>query len=54
MQTEIMTNGPLAAAFNVFADFPAYKSGVYVHRWRYSLHVPLKGSGAFHYLLLRL
>jgi len=28
---EIMTNGPVEAAFSVYADFPAYKSGVYKH-----------------------
>ncbi|XP_065651803.1 cathepsin B isoform X4 [Hydra vulgaris] len=28
---EIMTNGPVEAAFTVFADFPNYKSGVYQH-----------------------
>ncbi|XP_015784847.1 cathepsin B isoform X2 [Tetranychus urticae] len=26
---EIMTNGPVTAAFTVYADFPTYKSGVY-------------------------
>jgi len=26
---EIMTNGPVEAAFNVYSDFPSYKSGVY-------------------------
>jgi len=31
IQTEIMTNGPVEAAFSVFADFLAYKSGVYQH-----------------------
>ena len=31
MQTEIMTNGPLAVAFSVYSDFPTYKSGVYKH-----------------------
>ncbi|KAI6653418.1 Cathepsin B [Oopsacas minuta] len=31
IQTEIMTKGPVEAAFTVYADFPAYKSGVY-HR----------------------
>merc|ERR1719343_1078605 len=25
----LMTNGPLAVAFTVYADFPTYKSGVY-------------------------
>ena len=28
---EIMTYGPVEAAFTVFADFPTYKSGVYKH-----------------------
>jgi hypothetical protein len=28
---EIMTNGPVEAAFTVFADFLQYKSGSYVH-----------------------
>jgi len=27
IQTEIMTNGPVEAAFTVYADFPTYKSG---------------------------
>ncbi|XP_064596982.1 cathepsin B-like [Liolophura sinensis] len=31
IQTEIMTNGPVEAAFTVYADFPNYKSGVYKH-----------------------
>lgn len=31
MQTAIMTTGPLAVAFTVYADFPTYKSGVYQH-----------------------
>lgn len=31
IQTEIMTNGPVEAAFTVYADFPSYKSGVYSH-----------------------
>jgi len=26
-----MTNGPVGAAFTVYADFPTYKSGVYHH-----------------------
>lgn len=29
IQTEIMTNGPVEAAFTVYADFVTYKSGVY-------------------------
>jgi len=29
IQTEIMTNGPVEAAFTVYADFLTYKSGVY-------------------------
>jgi cathepsin B len=31
IQTEILTNGPVEAAFTVYADFPSYKSGVYKH-----------------------
>jgi cathepsin B len=31
IQTEIMTNGPVEAAFDVYADFESYKSGVYYH-----------------------
>lgn len=31
MQTAIMTTGPLAVSFTVYADFPTYKSGVYKH-----------------------
>jgi cathepsin B len=31
IQTEIMTHGPVEAAFTVYADFPTYKSGVYHH-----------------------
>eukprot|EP00094_Tigriopus_californicus_P003247 TCALIF_03123-PA protein Name:"Similar to CTSB Cathepsin B (Sus scrofa)" AED:0.44 eAED:0.44 QI:0/0/0/0.37/1/1/8/0/953 len=31
IQKELMTNGPVEAAFTVFADFPNYKSGVYQH-----------------------
>lgn len=27
IMTEIMTNGPVEAAFNVYADFPTYRSG---------------------------
>lgn len=26
--TEIMTNGPVEAAFTVYSDFPSYKSGM--------------------------
>ena len=29
IQTEIMTYGPVEAAFDVWSDFPTYKSGVY-------------------------
>jgi len=32
IQTEIMTNGPVEAAFEVYEDFIHYKSGVYVHK----------------------
>lgn len=31
MMSSIMTEGPLAVAFTVYADFPTYKSGVYQH-----------------------
>jgi len=31
IQLEIMRNGPVEAAFEVYADFPTYKSGVYQH-----------------------
>jgi cathepsin B len=31
IETEIMTNGPVEAAFTVYADFLPYKSGVYKH-----------------------
>jgi cathepsin B len=31
IQREIMTNGPVEAAFTVYADFVSYKSGVYKH-----------------------
>jgi cathepsin B len=31
IQTELMTNGPLYVAFQVYADFQTYKSGVYKH-----------------------
>lgn len=30
IQTDIMTNGPVSAAFTVYSDFLTYKSGVYV------------------------
>merc|ERR1711982_19786 len=34
MQKEIMTNGPIQVAFNVFKSFMTYKSGVYKkHIW---------------------
>lgn len=29
--TEIMTHGPVEAAFTVYSDFLSYKSGVYQH-----------------------
>jgi cathepsin B len=32
IQTEIMTNGPVEATFNVYADFYQYTSGVYIHK----------------------
>ena len=28
IQTEIMTNGPVEAAFSVYADFPTYRTGL--------------------------
>merc|ERR1712002_589483 len=31
MQHDLMTNGPLEASFDVYADFYSYKSGVYQH-----------------------
>lgn len=31
IQTEIITNGPVEGAFDVYADFPTYRSGVYKH-----------------------
>jgi len=31
IQTEILKNGPVEAAFTVYSDFPLYKSGVYHH-----------------------
>jgi len=31
IQREIMTNGPIEAAYTVYADFMSYKSGVYKH-----------------------
>jgi cathepsin B len=31
IQREIMENGPVETDFNVYADFPSYKSGVYKH-----------------------
>jgi len=31
IQQEIFTNGPVEAAFSVYADFESYKSGVYSH-----------------------
>jgi len=32
IQTEIMTNGPIEVAFDVYQDFFSYTSGVYVHK----------------------
>lgn len=29
IQTEIMTNGPVESTFDVYADFPTYRSGIY-------------------------
>lgn len=31
LMTELMTNGPVEAAFTVYEDFVSYKSGVYHH-----------------------
>ena len=31
IQTELMTNGPVQAAFEVYQDFMSYKSGIYHH-----------------------
>jgi len=31
IQTDIMNNGPVEAAFTVYEDFPTYKTGVYKH-----------------------
>ncbi|CAF4862023.1 unnamed protein product, partial [Rotaria socialis] len=31
IKTEIFTNGPVEAAFTVYADFLTYKTGVYKH-----------------------
>lgn len=30
IQAEIMKNGPVEADFTVYADFPTYKSGIYL------------------------
>ncbi len=30
IKADIMTNGPVEAAFTVYADFPSYKSGLYM------------------------
>jgi len=32
MQQELVTNGPMYVSFNVYGDFPTYKSGVYTHQ----------------------
>jgi cathepsin B len=32
IQTEIMTNGPIEVAFDVYQDFFSYSGGVYVHK----------------------
>ena len=32
MMQEIMTNGPVATRFNHYADFNAYKGGIYYHK----------------------
>ena len=39
IQTEIMTNGPVEAAFTVYADFPSYKKGTQRHRLTIHLHI---------------
>ncbi len=31
-QTDIMTNGPITASFNVYEDFLTYTTGVYTHK----------------------
>ena len=36
IQTEIMTNGPVEAAFTVYADFPTYKTGKHSKYYKYS------------------
>ena len=33
MQKEIMTNGPIQVAFNVYKSFMSYKTGVYQKHW---------------------
>lgn len=35
IMTEIMTNGPVEAAFTVYADFPTYRSGLLIKRYSY-------------------
>lgn len=37
IQKEIMTNGPVEAAYTVYEDFYQYKGGVYVVSFRISL-----------------
>ncbi len=32
IQTDIMTNGPVSASFDVYSDFLTYKTGVYTHK----------------------
>ena len=41
IQTEIMTNGPVEAAFTVYADFPTYKTGKHSKYYKYSKLFPL-------------
>ncbi|KAA0200775.1 Cathepsin B [Fasciolopsis buskii] len=33
IMAEIMTNGPVEAAFEVYEDFGTYESGIYFHSW---------------------
>ena len=46
IQTEIMTNGPVEAAFTVYADFPTYKSG------KQSKHIQNLGTFPLHKMML--
>ena len=46
IQMELMTNGPVEAAFTVFEDFPNYKSGVYQVRLKICLLDVLRITGS--------